>query len=375
MPERIFVLGVGDGDSFPEPPSFPLDTANLIVGGQRHLDEFGLDGVAIGGDIGAVLDAIAAEPGKVCVLASGDPGFFGIVRPLAERFGPDLLEVHPSASSVSLAFARLGLPWDDTVVVSAHGRSLDATRLHGRKVAVLTSPDNPPELVGKVLDGDGRTVAVCSRLGTEDESVVRTDVHGLASGTWEPLSVVVLVDGDGVGPKSVSWGAPDDAYEHRAGMITKSEVRAVVLSKLELPATGVFWDVGAGSGSVAIEAAQLCSGLQVIAVERGSDDVERIHLNARAAGAAIAVVHGDAPAALTGLPDPDCVFVGGGGIEVLDAVLERCAGRVVATYAALDRAALAAERLGNLVQVGVSRGERLPDGGRHHVARRRHVDC
>jgi precorrin-6B C5,15-methyltransferase / cobalt-precorrin-6B C5,C15-methyltransferase len=364
VPERIFVLGVNDRGSLPEPPWFPMETADLIVGGQRHLDEFGLDGLAIGGDVGAVLDAIAAEPGKVCVLASGDPGFFGIVRPLAERFGTELLDVHPAPSSVSLAFARLGLPWDDAVVVSAHGRALDAARLHGPKVAVLTSPDNPPELVGKLLDGDdGRSVAVCSRLGTDDEAVVRTDVRGLASGTWDPLSVVLLIAGDGVGPKSVTWGASDDAYAHRAGMITKSEVRAVVLAKLELPATGVLWDVGAGSGSVAIECAQLCPGLRVIAVERVEEDVERIHGNARKHCVDVEVVTGDAPGILDGLPDPDRVFVGGGGIEVLDAVLVRCSGRVVATYAALDRAAIAAERLGQVVQVGVNRGERLPDGG------------
>src|SRR5439155_21078671 len=135
-----------------------IDGARLVVGGRRHLDELGVEGLAIGGDISAVLDAIAAAEGDVCVLASGDPGFFGIVRPLAARFGADMLEVHPAPSSVSLAFARLGIPWDDAVFVSAHGRALDASRLGGRKIAVLTSLDNPPEMVGQLLDGDPRAV-------------------------------------------------------------------------------------------------------------------------------------------------------------------------------------------------------------------------
>src|SRR5215207_5617640 len=99
---------------------------DLTVGGRRHLD--GLPGrhLVIGGEMAPVLDAIADEPGRVCVLASGDPGFFGIVRALADRFGPEALDVRPAVSSAALAFARLGLPWDDAVVVSAHGRPLRA---------------------------------------------------------------------------------------------------------------------------------------------------------------------------------------------------------------------------------------------------------
>ncbi len=148
-------------------------------------------------------------------------------------------------------------------------------------------------------------------------------------------------------------------------MVTKSEVRAVALGKLALPADGVLWDVGAGSGSVAIECALLAPDLHVFAIERDPEDAGRIEENARHLGAAVTVVTGDAPEALADLPDPDRAFVGGGGLDVLDAVRARLApgGRVVATYAALDRAAAAAERLGHLVQIAASRGERLPDGG------------
>jgi precorrin-6Y C5,15-methyltransferase (decarboxylating) len=141
-------------------------------------------------------------------------------------------------------------------------------------------------------------------------------------------------------------------------MITKPEVRAVVLGKLALPATGVLWDVGAGSGSVAIEAARLRPGLRVLAVERAAEDAARIRANAATHDVAVDVVEAEAPAALIGLPDPDRAFVGGGGLDVLDAVLARLrpGGVVVATYAIVGRAIAAWERLGNFVLVDVAQG-------------------
>jgi len=350
----------------------PLVDADLVVGGRRHLEGRPGRHLVIGGVLEPVLDAIAAEPGRVCVLASGDPGFFGIVRALAERFGPEALDVRPVVSSVSLAFARLGLPWDDAVVVSAHGRPRRAAaRLAAAasKAAVLTSPESPPEVLGKellVLGARHTRAVVCSRLGTATETVTDVDLDGLASGTWDPLSVVVLLDADPVAARpALAWGLPETEFDHREGMITKAEVRAVALGKLDLPPAGVLWDVGTGSGSVAVECARMCPGLRVIAVERDGHQAERARANATRHAVKVEVVEGDAPEALAGLPDPDRAFVGGGGLDVLDAVLDRLTpgGTVVASFAALDRAAAAASRLGHLVQVGVSRAAVLPDGG------------
>ena len=378
MPERppIAVVGVMGEDAAGLAPAArrALDGAALVVGGRRHLAlaPAGAATVVIEGDVAGVLDTVAASAGPVCVLASGDPGFFGIVRPLAARFGAEALDVHPAPSAVSLAFARLGLPWDDAAVVSAHGRPFDAAvRLAAAaaKVAVLVSPDDPPEALGKALLAVGvgpRRVAVCSRLALPGESVTWTDLEGLAGGTWEPLSVVVLLAADGVAAHpSPGWGLPDAAFAHRAGMVTKAEVRAVALGKLALPPAGVVWDVGAGSGSVAVECARLGPALAVHAVERRADDAARVRANAADHGVRVTVTEGEAPGALAGLPDPDRAFVGGGGLDVLDAVVARLrpGGRVVATYAALDRAVAAAGRLGSLVQVGVARAECLPDGG------------
>ena len=376
MPERIAVVGVCGGEPVGKEARAAIEAAPLVVGAPRHLrtlTPIGARTLPIDGPLADVLDALERERGGVCVLASGDPGFFGIVRVLAERFGPDRLDVHPAPSSVSLAFARLGLPWDDAAVISAHGRPLaEAARRAVRhaKAAVLVAPDAPPEALGRELCALGpphRRAAVCTRLGEPDERVDVLTVEELAAGSFDPMSVVVLLDGDGVAEApTLEWGRSEERFAARDGLVTKAEVRAVVLGKLALPPAGVVWDVGAGSGSVAIEIAALAPGVHVMAVERGGEDVRRIEANASAHGVTVDVVHGEAPCALDALPEPDRAFVGGGGIAVLDAVLARLSpdGRVVATFAALDRAAAAYQRLGNLAEVSIARGRPLAGGVR-----------
>jgi precorrin-6Y C5,15-methyltransferase (decarboxylating) len=210
---------------------------------------------------------------------------------------------------------------------------------------------------------------VASRLGEEGECVARTDLAGLAAGAFDPMSVVVLLDpraGDGSPGPATTWGLPEEEFAHRDGMITKAEVRAVVLAKLALPRHGVLWDVGAGSGSVGIECARLSPGLSVIAIERNAEDAARITDNARRHGVGVTVVASAAPAALADLPRPARVFVGGGGLDVLEAAVAavRPGGVVVATHALVDRAAAAWRLLGNLVEVSVARGVAIADGVR-----------
>lgn len=325
--------------------------------------------------------AAAGEGSAVCVLTTGDPGFFGIVRSLLRVVDRRNLRVVPAPSVVSLAFARLGLPWDDAAVVAVSGGSLaEAVRSIrlARKAAILTSAGSPPEAIGRALV-DARAavdlVAVCSRLGLDDESITMVGLDQLATGTWDPVSVVVVLGpagrpiagwGGAESPgRPLAWGLPDSAFGLGEGMVPKSEVRAVVLGKLALPPAGVLWDVGAGSGSVAVEAVALCPGLTVFAIEEQDDAAARITENAARYGADVRVVHGRAPASCDGLPDPDRVFIGGGGLGVLDLTLSRLrpGGRVVAAFAALDRAAEAADRLGNLTQLSVGRGRSLDGGG------------
>ncbi|MGW4437172.1 precorrin-6y C5,15-methyltransferase (decarboxylating) subunit CbiE [Streptomyces sp. NPDC004596] len=351
----ITVVGTGTGAPV---PGEVLAGAALVVGGRRHLDAVDLPegaGRIVLGPLAPALDAVGeyADQGlPVVVLASGDPGFFGIVRALAERFGAGRLDVRPGVSSVATAFARLGLPWDDAVVVSAHGRDLrtavNACRAHP-KVAVLTGPDAGPAELGAALGG-GRLLVVASALGDpERERVERVTPAEAAARDWgTAVSVVLCLDEArtlgavrtvaGAGARPAGWALDEGEFAHRDSMITKFEVRALALARLGPRLGDLVWDVGAGSGSVAVECARL--GAAAVAVERTADGVGRIRANAAAHGVDVEVVHGAAPDALDGLDDPDAVFVGGGGRELPD-IVGACARRarrtVVVALAALDR--------------------------------------
>jgi precorrin-6Y C5,15-methyltransferase (decarboxylating) len=375
--EPIAVVGVVGGECFGPAARDAIEHATVVVASTRHLASTsaacraGAEHLPLTAALDAVFDAVAerrAQGARICVLASGDPGFFGIVRTLGARFGADALRVHPAPSSIALAFARLGVHWDDALVVSAHGRSRADAVAAARtgttgKLALLCAPDNPPEALARALLADGqadRPAAVLSRLGERDEAQFTGVLTSVAEGAFDAMSVLV-VDATTVAPDdrpTVVWGAPEHEYAHRDGMITKAEVRAVVLSKLRLPRLGVLWDVGAGSGSVGIECAQLSPGLRVVAIEHDAESAARIRDNARLHRVAIDVVEARAPEAFEPLPLPDRVFVGGGGIDVLDAAIAalRPGGIVVATYALVDRAVAAWQRLGNLCEVAISRG-------------------
>ncbi len=375
----IAVVGMHGGHLYGPGAVEALASADVVVGSPRQLSQTAslrppeAGTVVVAGPLDEVIDRVmdASRASRaVCVLASGDPGFFGMVRVLAAQVGNGLLRVHPAPSAVSLAFARLGLSWDDATVVSAHGRPLaDAVRAVRSSpqpsVAILASPDNPPQIVAEALIAAGEPMgretaaAVASRLGEEGEVVTVSDLAAIAGGSFDPMSVLVLTGRTArPGTPSLAWGLAEAEFDHRDGMITKAEVRAVALGKLDLPPCGVLWDVGAGSGSVGIECGRLRPGLDVFAVERDPAQVGRIRSNAARHRVRLTVTEGAAPDALVGLPDPDRVFVGGGGIEVLDAVLGRLrsTGVVVATYAIVDRAVSAAAMLGNVVQLSVSRG-------------------
>ncbi|MFI9599135.1 precorrin-6y C5,15-methyltransferase (decarboxylating) subunit CbiE [Streptomyces sp. NPDC052043] len=363
----ITVVGTGTGAA--SGTRVPPGTG-LVVGARRHLDAVRLPEDAervVLGPLAPALDTIAehvAEERPVLVLASGDPGFFGIVRALAERFGPGLLDVRPGVSSVAAAFARIGLPWDDAVVVSAHGRDLrtavNVCRARG-KVAVLTGPGAGPAELGAALAGscgDERVLVVATALGDPaGERVERLTPAEAAARDWGTAVNVVLclagtrapgplrtVAGPPAGPSR--WALEESEFAHRDSMITKFEVRALALARLGPRLGDLVWDVGAGSGSVAVECARL--GAAVTAVERTADGVGRIRANAAAHAVDVAVVHGTAPQALDGLADPDAVFVGGGG-RALPAVVTTCARRarrtVVVTVAALDRVPAVREAL------------------------------
>lgn len=351
----ITVLGTGTGG----PPPV-VGAADLVVGAARHLDAAELPAGArrlVLGPLAPALDGIAActaEGRRVVVLASGDPGFFGIVRALGARFGAAALDVRPSAPSVAVAFARAGLSWDDAIVVSAHGRDLrtavNVCRAHP-KAAVLTGPGAGPAELGAALARTGldRRLVVAAGLGSPGEAVVTVSPEEAAGRHWgDAISVVLCLrpGGPAAGARTVAgppgtpagWALPEGDFAHRDSMVTKFEVRALALARLG-PRTGeLVWDVGAGSGSVAVECARF--GAAVVAVDKSAEAVDRVRANAGAHGVEVEAVVGRAPGVLGRLPDPDAVFVGGGGADVAD-VAAACARRarraVVVTLAAVDR--------------------------------------
>ncbi|WP_405815452.1 precorrin-6y C5,15-methyltransferase (decarboxylating) subunit CbiE [Streptomyces sp. NBC_01390] len=371
----ITVIGTGTGAPLPPDATAAVAGAALVVGGRRHLAAVaatvsqGAERVVLGA-LAPALDTVEEYVGKerpVVVLASGDPGFFGIVRALAERFGAGRLDVRPGVSSVATAFARLGLTWDDAVVVSAHGRALRTAVNVCRarpKVAVLTGPGAGPAELGAALvggPGDGlgggpgaRVLVVASALGDPElERVERVTPAEAARRDWgDAVSVVLCLDearalatvpvtvaGESVGP--ARWALDEREFAHRDSMITKFEVRALALARLGPRLGDLVWDIGAGSGSVAVECARL--GAAVVAVEKTPDGAERVRANAAAHGVEVRVVEGSAPddlPTLSELDDPDAVFIGGGGRE-LPAIVAACARRarrtVVVAMAALDR--------------------------------------
>jgi precorrin-6Y C5,15-methyltransferase (decarboxylating) len=404
----ITVVGM-DGSGLGPQAEAALAAASLVVGARRHLAAVPVltapsrAQTMVLGELAPALAALAAHDGDAVVLASGDPGFFGIVRALRER--GLAFTVLPAVSSVALAFAAVGLAWDDAMVVSAHGRdprpAVNVCRAHP-KVAVLTGPGCGPAEIGAALDGWERRLVVAEHLGTKDQRITECSPAHAANHTWaDPNVVLVLADaagpgkamtagwpagaaGAGIGAGAVGagwlagghgsaggWALPEERFDSRDAVMTKAEVRALALARLG-PGPGMLvWDVGAGSGSVGIECARF--GAAVIAVERDAVRCERVRANATGHGVDVRVVAGAAPEALGDLPDPDAVFVGGGGPEVVEAVAARHPARIVVALAAVERAGMATAALASAgyaadgVLVQAARFASLP-GGAHRLA-------
>jgi precorrin-6B C5,15-methyltransferase / cobalt-precorrin-6B C5,C15-methyltransferase len=366
----VTVVGL-DGAALPPGAAQVLAGAQVVIGAPHQLAAVPVPtGATVRGP--AELDELASAASTV-VLASGDPGFFGIVRALRERgLRPVVL---PARSSVARAFALLGRSWDDVAVVSAHGRSLrcalNVCRAHPA-VAVLTGPGSGAVEIVEGLAGWPRSVLVAEDLGGPGERVRRFD----GGQVRDPHVVLCLADehavparnwiaGGGPVPPTAGWALDEAEFSHRDGMITKSELRALALARLAPGPGRLVWDLGAGSGSVGVECARL--GAAVVAVERDPAQCARLVANASAHQVDVRVVEGQAPAVLSELPEPDAVFVGGGGVDVVGAAA-KTSPRVVVALAALDRVAPCRAALREAghhvdgVQLSASRLAELPDG-------------
>ena len=277
--------------------------------------------------------------GDVVILATGDPLFFGIGRTLLQFFGPDRIAIYPAPSSMQIAFSRFKIPWDDAGFLSLHGRAACnlATLLTHDKLFLFTDRHSSPDRIAKsLLTECGSRINseyilhVAENLGMDDERLYTGTLAEIAEQTFSPLNVIILLKTKEL-PSSMEpcFGLMEDEITHSRGLITKNEVRAASLHALRLPRQGVLWDVGAGSGSIGLEAARLFPELQIFAVEREEEQVKNIQKNRERFRAWNLKLHqGSAPDILTALPAPDRVFIGGSGGQLLT-IIDHAAKRLI----------------------------------------------
>jgi precorrin-6Y C5,15-methyltransferase (decarboxylating) len=383
---KIYVVGAGVAgqEGFSRRALDLISGADLLIAGQRQLDlfpEFAGEILHISSNLPEVVERLRTRTGKSVVLASGDPLFFGIGRYLLRNLPEDDFEFVPNVSSVQYAFSRIRQTWDDAVFVSTHGRELKAAVdriVANDKAAVLTDEKNNPAAIATEMIERGRggyAAWLCENLGGDNEKIIETDVRGLLKIKAAPLNVLILVkqfEGEGAGRGS--WlGIPDEEFDTVKKLITKEEVRVVTLAKLRLRQDMCLWDIGAGSGSISIEADHLLPNGRILAVERNPECRKFIKQNLQKFGTRnVTLVDGIAPDCLEDLPDPDRVFIGGSGgrlwdiLEIADRRLP-AEGRIVLNAITLDTLTAANEFFDNagyeveVTVVNISRTRPLTD--------------
>jgi precorrin-6Y C5,15-methyltransferase (decarboxylating) len=356
-----------------------LAQAAFVVGGRRHLALAGplkAEAMAWPSPIENALEEIEARRGRsVCVLASGDPFFFGVGAMLTRRFAADEMVCIPAPSAFALAASRLGWSEQDCALLSLHGRPLEAIIPHlqpNAHILALSWDDATPAKLAALLTkrGMGRSrLAVLEAMGGPRERIRATEAQDFALENVAALNTIaleVVVDpGARLLPRAA--GLPDDWFEHD-GQITKREIRAITRSQLAPRRGELLWDVGSGSGSVAIEWMLADSANQAVAVERRHDRAERIARNALTFGVpALSVVTGEAPQVFGDLPKPDAIFIGGGA-SAPDMIEHACdalrpGGRLVVNAVTLEtQAACVGWRArfgGELARIAIAHAEPL----------------
>lgn len=396
IPVQVVGLGLSPADLTPRALKV-IEEAQVLVGGRRLLGYFpdhAAVKIPLGKDPQETLRQIPALAAtrRVVVLASGDPNFYGVGPLVVKLVGAGQVVLHPNITAVQAACARLKISWEDAAVVSLHGRSwapLAAALKQEGKLIIYTDPEHTPAAVARFLLDRGRSqvrLCVLEDLGQNTERLRVLSLKEAQEQEFSPLNLVVVlpeaaaegeftsVEPSPAGPAALHLGLPEEALAHEGGLITKTEVRAVVLAKLQLYPGQVLWDVGAGCGSVGLEASLLLPGGKIFAVEQDPERAAQIRLNRQKYQVAnLEVICGQAPGCLKGLPSPQRVFVGGGGrglAEILKEVMRRLGpeGWVVLTATLLQTLKMAQEVLGQagweveVIQLQVSRSHPLGEG-------------
>jgi len=363
---KINIVGIGDDglDGLTRQARAVIDAAEVIIGNRGLIDQLAINvipqakRVVVGAGLDELVETLQEHADQRIVLVTGgDPLFYGIARYLADTLGKDRFEVIPHVSSMQLAFARVKESWDDAYLTNLATQSLDrvvdSIRTADRVGLFTTETISPSVVAAALLDRriDYFTAYVCENLGTPDETVTQGDLKTIASQAFSPLNVMVLIRkvGRADRPSGASaarlFGNPDDAFlqsRPKRGLLTPSEVRCIALAELDLTPRSVVWDVGAGSGSLAIEAARIAHQGQVYGIEMDAEDYGLMINNAAEFDCpSLVPIHGRAPDAWSELPDPDAIFVGGTGRSVAELVgqsLRRLApaGRIVINVSSPD---------------------------------------
>jgi precorrin-6Y C5,15-methyltransferase (decarboxylating) len=376
----LTIIGIGeDGVSgLSQKARDAVAGAEIVMGGRRHLDLVAsitrAQAMAWPSPFDPQLAALAALAGRrVCVLASGDPFFFGVGATIARQFPVEAFEAIPAPSSFSLAASRLGWALQETETVSLHGRPLGLLRryLHpGRKLLVLTSDAAATKQIAKFVDRLGfakSRLTLLENLGGPQERIRAEQASLFDLSDISPLNVlgIEVVPGSNAAIVPLTPGLSDSAFEHD-GQLTKRDVRAATLAALAPRRGELLWDIGAGSGSIGIEWMLADPSMRAIAIETHPKRAARIRRNAWELGTPdLEVMEASAPEALGGLPPPDAIFIGGGGSDegVMEAAIAALpgGGRLVANAVTLEMEAvllaLHAARGGELVRLAFSRAE------------------
>ncbi len=366
MKSPVYVLGLG----IEQPPCLSqqaqdiLCTAEILIGGKRQLagyPQHGAQKIVIKNNIDTLADRIRqrAEE-KIVILASGDPGFHGIAGALVDRLPGEDIRMIPNVSSLQAAFARIGVPWHDAIWASAHVHSLDQIAgwvKRAPKLGILTDPQHTPAVIAEFLLRTGMRdcrAVVAENLGTSTERITDMHLSALFDRAFDPLNVLLILQGEDWRPEALWISREDQAYHHRHGLITKRDLRTLCISRMNLRPTDLVWDIGAGSGAVSIEMAQLAWQGRVYAIEKDDENLGFIEMNCRKYGAAnVEIIPGEAPDVLQDLLAPQAVFIGGSGGR-LEQILrmiharapEGC--RIVCNFATLENLVAGLNRMKEL---------------------------
>ena len=366
MRNPVWVIGMGvrHPASLAEEAWNLIGDADMLIGGRQQLCRLTSCGAArleIGNNLDEILACIRQrQDKKIIVLTSGDVGFHSIGAVLINRLPDEDIRFLPNVSSLQEAFARIHEPWQDAVFCSAHSHVPAEIIGWARRVSrlgILTDPKHTPARIAEILlkagVSDCRAV-VAENLGTSSERICDTRLVKLLEKNFSPVNVLLLIKDPDWVPEPTVLNRPESAYEHRSGLITKADIRLLSLLRLQITPQSVIWDIGAGSGSVGMEAAHLAWQGKVFAVEKDEKNLSCIHRNRERYGVLnMEVIAGEAPEVLAGLPAPQAVFIGGSGGK-LAAIFDHIAGnaaagcRVVGNFATFENFNEALEKMKSL---------------------------